>query len=195
MPLAIAFRPASDLSDVELRFAHRELYEWRGEAVRKLDHKYCHIAVRLCFCIRHVLAPISGESFSVGLRLAKTTEVRAKEGLCSSRCLLRTTLCNARFLARFARYAAFCIARFLARFLHSDLSPLRLGSSSDFLRLRSCLPTESSMNGEVRPCENDRRYCQYCNQIMLLHKACACTYLRGEFLGRAAPRQDNGGTG
>ncbi len=27
-----------------------------------------------------------------------------------------TAFCNARFLARFARYAAFCIARFLARF-------------------------------------------------------------------------------
>ncbi len=63
-------------------------------------------------------------------------------------------LCIARFLARFARYAAFCIARFLARFLHSDLSPLRLGSSSDFLRLRSSLLTESSMNGRAKPCEN-----------------------------------------
>ncbi len=58
--------------------AYRELHEWRGEAVRKPDHKYCHIAVRLCFCTRHVLAPISGESFSVGLRLAKITEARAK---------------------------------------------------------------------------------------------------------------------
>ncbi len=58
--------------------AYQELYEGRGEAVRKLDHKYCHIAVRLCFCIRHVLAPILGESFSVGLRRAKTTEICAK---------------------------------------------------------------------------------------------------------------------
>ncbi len=41
---------------------------------------------------------------------------------------LRDAVCNARFLARFARYAAFCIARFLARCLHSDLSLLRSGS-------------------------------------------------------------------
>ncbi len=32
------------------------------------------------------------------------------------------TLCNARFLARFARYAAFCIARFLARCMFSGHS-------------------------------------------------------------------------
>ncbi len=61
-------------------------------------------------------------SFSVGLRLAKTTE-------------LRTTLCNARFLARCLRYAAFCIARFLARCLFPDLSLLRSG-----------LPAESTTN-------------------------------------------------
>ncbi len=74
----------SDFSAIAFRLAYRELYEWRGEAVRKLDHKYCHIVVRLCFCIRHVPSPIRGESFSVGLRLAKITEVRAKEGLCLS---------------------------------------------------------------------------------------------------------------
>ncbi len=45
------------------------------------------------------------ESFSAGLRRAKTTE-------------LRTTLC----IARFARYAAFCIARFLARCMFSGHS-------------------------------------------------------------------------
>ncbi len=64
--------------------AYRELHEWRGETVRKLDHKYCHIVVRLCFCIRRVLTTYFRESFSVGLRRAKITEVRAKEGLCLS---------------------------------------------------------------------------------------------------------------
>ncbi len=58
--------------------------------------------------------------------------------------------CNARFLAR-------CLSSSLSASslcLFSDLSLLRLGSSSDFLRLRSCLPTESYMNGGARPCEN-----------------------------------------
>ncbi len=49
-------------------------------------------ANRLFFRTRHVLAPISGESFSAGLCRAKTTEagakiteICAKEGLCLSR--------------------------------------------------------------------------------------------------------------
>ncbi len=96
-PLAIAFGLApkplclrSGLLAVTLRLAHRELHERRGEAVRKLDHKYCQHCNQAIFCTRHVLAPISGASFSVGLRLAKITEVRAKEGLCLSR--LRSSL-------------------------------------------------------------------------------------------------------
>ncbi len=40
---------SSDFSAIAFRLAYRELHEWRGEAVRKLDHRYCHIAVRLCF--------------------------------------------------------------------------------------------------------------------------------------------------
>ncbi len=66
--------------------------------------------------------------------------------------------CNARFLARFARYAAFCIARLLARFLHSDLPVLRSGltpspsACSQNSRLLSWgLPTEISMKGGARP--------------------------------------------
>ncbi len=39
----------SDLSAIAFKLAHRDLHEGRGEAVRKPDHKYCHIAVRLCF--------------------------------------------------------------------------------------------------------------------------------------------------
>ncbi len=228
----LAIRPLSACSQISRRLppplAYRETHERRGEAVRKLDHKYCHIVVRLCFCIRHVLAHIRGESFSVGLHLAKITGVRAKEGLCLS--LLRyAALCNARFLARFARYAAFCIARFLARSLSSDLPVLRSGLFSGLpaktteagakitetcdrwcpcpqtsrgypppaclprqrrhglsgacpQTSRCChhlLPTEGFMNGRARPCENDRRYCQHCNQIIFLHEACAYTYSWG----------------
>ncbi len=75
---ASSFCLFSDLSAVALRFAHRELHERRGKTVRKLDHRYCHIVVRLCFCTRHVLAPNSRESFSAGLCRAKITEICAK---------------------------------------------------------------------------------------------------------------------
>ncbi len=58
--------------------------------------------------------------------------------------LLRATLlfCNARFLARFARYAAFCIARFLARCMFSGHSarPLCLLPSLSAVATTSCLP-------------------------------------------------------
>ncbi len=82
---AIAFRLApkplclfSNLSAVTLRLAHRELHERQGETVRKLDRKYCHIAVRLCFQTRVCAYYPFGESFSAGLLPAKTTEAGAK---------------------------------------------------------------------------------------------------------------------
>ncbi len=80
--------------------------------------------------------------FSVGLRRA---QLRCA-ALCNARFLARfaryaafciarflarfaryAAFCIARFLARFARYAAFCIARFLARCMSSNLSLLRSG--------------------------------------------------------------------
>ncbi len=72
---ALAFKPA-----------HRELHERHGKTVRKLDHRYCHIAVRLCFQIKHVLIHAQGEFLAerlfcrllAPLRRAKITEVRAK---------------------------------------------------------------------------------------------------------------------
>ncbi len=73
--------------------------------------------------------PTSGESFSAGLRSAKITEIRAKEGLCPqvSR-LLPTPLAHRELHERRGEAvrcaAAFCIARFLARSLHSGLSIL-----------------------------------------------------------------------
>ncbi len=122
-----------------------------------------------CLCLYIFVGSFSLRGFFcrllAPLRLAKTTEIRAKEGLCLS--LLHSGL-------------------------PSNLSPLRLGSSSDFLRLRSCLPTESHMNGAVRPYENSHhKYCQYRSQFIFLDKACAIP-TQGEFLGRAAPCQDNG---
>ncbi len=128
------------LSAVTFMLAYRELYEWRGEAVRKLDHKYCHIVVRLCFCIRHVLAPIRGESFSVGLRLAKITEICAK-GLAPLRLAKTTEAC-----AKVASSTA-------PRQDNGGLCylPLAPKSLSGYPHL---LPTESFMNGTARPCEN-----------------------------------------
>ncbi len=49
-------------------------------------------ATRLFFCTRHVLTTYFGSSLSVGLRLAKTTEIRAKEGLCLSAIAFRLAL-------------------------------------------------------------------------------------------------------
>ncbi len=60
-------------------------------------------------------------------------------------------------------------------------------------RLRSSLPSEDSMKGAVRPCENPTIN----TAILLSDYALAqgmCLYLsQVGFLGRAAPRQDNGG--
>ncbi len=83
--------------------AHQELYEWRGEAVRcaaalcnarflarSLSSDLSRLHSDYFFCTRHVLTTYFRASFSVGLRRAKITEVRAKEGLCLS--LLRSGL-------------------------------------------------------------------------------------------------------
>ncbi len=89
-------------------------------------------------------------------RLPPPLAYRERRGaaFCNARFARYAAFCNARFLARFARYAAFCIARFLARCMSSGHSARPLCLPSDFLRLRSGLPTESSMNGTARPCEN-----------------------------------------
>ncbi len=93
-----------NLSAVATPLAHRELHERHGKTVRcATAFLYRSLASSLfvlrplaiafrfapkppCMC----LPPISGESFSVGLLRAKTTEARAKKGLCLS--LLRSSL-------------------------------------------------------------------------------------------------------
>ncbi len=81
--------------------------------------------------------------------------LRATRLFCNARFLARfaryAAFCIARLLARFARYAAFCIARFLARCLRSDLLLLRSGLSLVSLlalkplgcRVETCLPRDT----------------------------------------------------
>ncbi len=105
------------------------------------------------FRTRHVPIPV-GVEFLAALRL----------------------FCIARFLARFARYAAFCIARFLARCMFSGHSARHLCLRPSLLAvtLRLAYQEPHERRGEaVR--KLDRKYCQYCNQIIFLHRACACT--------------------
>ncbi len=83
-------------------------------------------------------------SFSVGLHRAKTTEIRAKEGLCPqvSR-LLRSSLTAEISMngevRPFAALRLFCIARFLARCMPSDLLLLH----SDYFLHEACAYTHS----------------------------------------------------
>ncbi len=64
--------------------AHRELHERRGETVRKRPQILPILQTDYFFAQGMCLYMLMS-SFSAGLRLAKTTEIWAKEGLCLSR--------------------------------------------------------------------------------------------------------------
>ncbi len=119
----------------------------------------------------------------------------------------------------FVSLASYCNARFLARCMFSYLLLLRSGLPSDLSSLRSSLlPNLSAIafklayrdlherRGEAVRCATAFCIARFLarslhSDLLLLHSDYAfaqgmChTYLKGEFLGRAAPRQDNGGTG
>ncbi len=114
-PLGFASEPLAchqAFSRLPSPLAHRELHEWRGETVRKRPQILPILQPGYFFAQGMCLYIFVG-SFSVGLRLAKITEVR-------------TTLCNARFLAR-------CLC--------SDLSQLRSSLRSGLLAIAFRLAT------------------------------------------------------
>ncbi len=57
------------------------------------------------------------------------------------------------------------------------------------------LPTESSMNGGARPYENSTINIANTATRLFFAQGMCLHLTQGEFLGRAAPRQDNGGWG
>ncbi len=99
------------------------------------------------------------------------------------RCAALRLFCNARFLARFARYAAFCIARFLARCMFSGHSARPLCLPSDFSAIAFRLVYRGLYERQSETVRKlDHKYCHIAVRLCFQTRVCACTYLRGEFL-------------
>ncbi len=143
--------------------------------------------------------------FSVGLRLAKTTEVRTAllyrslpSSLRSLRCFLYRSLPSSLRSLRCSLYRS--LPSSLLASDHSLLrSSLPLGLSACTQASRRLPPPLAYRELYERQGETvrklDHKYCHIAVRLCFQTRVCACTYLRGEFLGRSAPCQDNGGLG